>query len=84
MASNWPREHTHRIMLPGRSRHTPSSAFERYLDWRRQSSTCEVAYRRWATAGSSRDGATAFAAYTAALDREEQAAALYEAAVSGG
>jgi hypothetical protein len=52
------------------------------VDWRKQSSTCEVAYRRWATARSARDSASAFAAYMAAVDREEQAAAHYAIAVS--
>jgi len=60
---------------------TVDNAFERWLDWRRQSSLCEAAYRHWSTTASSRDGALAFAVYTAALDREEQAAAQYQAAV---
>jgi hypothetical protein len=58
-------------------------AFERYLDWRHESSGCESAYRHWVTTAHSRDGALAFATYKAALDREQQAAAQYEAAVSG-
>jgi hypothetical protein len=58
-------------------------AFNHYLDWRQQSSTCQLAYRQWTTSARSRDSAIAFAAYTAALDREEQAAAQYETALCG-
>lgn len=62
-------------------RHRPADeAFELYLGWRQASSACESAYRHWATVAHSRDGALAFATYTAALDREHQAAAQYEAA----
>ena len=89
-----PKGHTPR-MFTGRSGHTNRSdehlesarerpvdeATGRHLDWRRQSSMCEFAYRRWVTAATSRDGAIAFAAFTAALDREERAAAEYETAL---
>jgi hypothetical protein len=56
--------------------------FHHYLDWRRQASTCDFAYRHGATPTISRESATAFATYSAALDREDQAA-LYELAVRG-
>jgi hypothetical protein len=56
-------------------------AFEFYLDWRKASSTCESAYRHWVTVELARDAGLAFAAYTAALDREQQGAAQYEAAL---
>jgi hypothetical protein len=58
-------------------------AFQRYLDWRQESSTCGSAYRLWATTANPADRALAFAAYTAALDREVQAASQYEAALLG-
>jgi mevalonate pyrophosphate decarboxylase len=89
------REQTDRIMFTGRARHTDRSAgalarrrrvdeaFRRYLDWRRQSSTCESAYRQWMTSAGARESAIAFAAYTAAVDREERAAARYQAALCG-
>ena len=57
-------------------------AIHHYLDWRQKSSTSESAYRQWVTSAGSRDSAIAFATYQAALDREEQAAAQYQAALS--
>jgi len=54
---------------------------EHHLEWRRQSATCESAYRLWATTANSSDRKLAFAAYVAALSREEQSAAQYEAAL---
>jgi hypothetical protein len=57
------------------------AAFQHYLDWREASAACESAYRRWATTDVARDARLAFAAYTAALDREQQAAAQYETAM---
>jgi hypothetical protein len=64
--------------------HVVDEAFERYLDWRRHSSACASAYRHWTTTARSRESALAFATYTAALDREEQAAAQYENAIRRG
>jgi hypothetical protein len=96
MAGGALHEHTHPIMFTSRNRTLQSSdnvleiardrvdeAFELYLDWRRQSSASESAYHHWAATAHSPDGALAFAAYTAALDREEQAAAQYENALCG-
>ena len=51
-------------------------AFARYLDWLAESDAVDSAYAEWASAPRS-DGALPFAAYGAALDREEQAAAVY-------
>jgi hypothetical protein len=48
-----------------------------YVDWREDSAAVESAYRRWLVA-SSPDTAVAFAAYNAALDREEMASIAYE------
>ena len=59
------------------------AAFQLYLDWRQESSTCDSAYDLWASTASSSDRDLAFATYSAALDREGQAAAQYEAALRG-
>jgi hypothetical protein len=47
-----------------------------YLGWCEESAAVESAYRRWSIAPSA-DAADAFAAYVAALDREELASAEY-------
>jgi Holliday junction resolvasome RuvABC endonuclease subunit len=47
-----------------------------YMEWRAESAAVETAYGRWSIAASV-DAASAFAAYQAALDREELAAAEY-------
>jgi hypothetical protein len=47
-----------------------------YIEWRHQSADVDAAYRRWSVATSD-DTALAFAAYTAALDREERASKSY-------
>jgi hypothetical protein len=47
-----------------------------YLDWCEEAAAVEDAYRRWSLAASS-DTASAFAAYVAALDREDLASAEY-------
>jgi hypothetical protein len=47
-----------------------------YVDWRQESADVESAYRRWSIARST-DPAGAFAAYAAALDREELASLSY-------
>jgi hypothetical protein len=60
-----------------------NGAFELYLSWRQESSTCEAAYRDWLTRSPSSDRALAFIAYAAALDREQQAATEYAAACGG-
>ena len=49
---------------------------ERYVEWREKCQTLDSAYRQWARSNrSERD--LAFATYRAALDREEQAAAVF-------
>jgi hypothetical protein len=55
-------------------------AFARYLDWLAESEAVAAAYGAWSRAARS-DGALPFAAYGAALDREEQAATVYRAVV---
>jgi hypothetical protein len=47
-----------------------------YVGWREERVAVWDAYQRWAAAGAS-DAALAFAAYTAALDREERASETY-------
>jgi hypothetical protein len=49
---------------------------DRYVDWREECSAVRVAYERWYQSDR-RDSATAFAAYGAALDREERAGDAY-------
>jgi hypothetical protein len=49
---------------------------ERYVSWREECATVENAYRNWLRARRE-DRSAAFAAYSAALDREEYAAAAY-------
>jgi hypothetical protein len=47
-----------------------------YIEWRHESADVDAAYRRWSGSASD-ETALAFAAYTAALDREEQASISY-------
>ena len=47
-----------------------------YVEWREECSAVQLAYERWHRA-SRGDRAAAFAAYSAALDREERASNLY-------
>jgi hypothetical protein len=47
-----------------------------YVDWRAERASVWDAYERW-TCAHSEDAAFAFAAYQAALDREEQAGNAY-------
>jgi hypothetical protein len=47
-----------------------------YLGWCEESAAVEIAYRRWSIAPSP-EAAGAFAAYVAALDREELASVEY-------
>jgi hypothetical protein len=51
-------------------------AIDAYVDWREECRFVWDAYRRWSSACRA-DAALAFAAYAAALDREERAAAAY-------
>jgi hypothetical protein len=54
-------------------------AFDRYLTWRAEAEASRKAYTRWWRAT---DGALPYAAYTAALDREECAATAYGSVVA--
>lgn len=54
-----------------------------YLDWREETSAVADAYASWACAPAGEDG-WRFAAYAAALDREEAAARGYADALANG
>jgi hypothetical protein len=47
-----------------------------YVEWRQESAEVERAYQRWSTAAPA-DTALAFAAYVAALDREDRASIFF-------
>jgi len=55
-------------------------AFARYLDWLAESEAVKAAYGVWSRAART-DGAVPFAAYRAALDREERAANVYRSVI---
>jgi hypothetical protein len=55
-------------------------AFARYLDWRAESEAVDAAYALWSRAPRA-GGALPFAAYGAALEREERAATVYRSVV---
>jgi hypothetical protein len=60
----------------GRRRRLVDDAIDAYVDWREECLSVCDAYRRWCRAR--RDEASVeFAAYSAALDREERASACY-------
>jgi hypothetical protein len=52
----------------------------RYLDWRAAAEAVDAAYRVWSRAAQA-EGALAFAAYGAAVDREERAATVYRSVI---
>jgi hypothetical protein len=51
-------------------------AVDAYVDWREECATVRDAYERWGRALAA-DAGSAFAAYRAAVDREERAADIY-------
>jgi hypothetical protein len=55
-------------------------ALDRYLDWRDESEAVDAAYGLWSRAPRT-EGALPFAAYSAALDREERAAIVYRSVI---
>jgi hypothetical protein len=57
------------------------AAVDSYVEWREESAALRAAYRRWSDASAS-DRTAAFAAYTAALDREARASDLYAAVLA--
>jgi hypothetical protein len=52
----------------------------RYLDWRAEAEAVDAAYGFWSRAPQA-EGALAFAAYGAAVDREERAATVYRSVI---
>jgi hypothetical protein len=52
----------------------------RYLDWRAEAEAVDAAYGVWSRAPQA-EGALAFAAYGAAVDREERAATVYRSVI---
>jgi hypothetical protein len=62
-------------VLSGRRR-AVRSALQAYVRWRKECAEVRAAYRRWTTADRRR-AASEYAAYNAALEREEGAAACY-------
>ena len=56
--------------------HLADEAIRVYIDWREECATVWDAFDRWASSDGA-DAGTAFAAYGAALDREECAAREY-------
>ena len=63
-------------MTRERERRLADALIELYVAWREECLTVELAYERWRVAAKE-DCEAAFAAYTAALDREEQASDMY-------
>jgi hypothetical protein len=63
-------------MSPGIRDPLMDRLMEAYLEWCEESGTVAFAYRRWSSAPPD-DATVAFAAYVAALDREERASAEY-------
>jgi hypothetical protein len=51
-------------------------AVDAYVEWREECATVGEAYERWGRAAAA-DAGSAFAAYRAAVDREERAAEVY-------
>ena len=60
--------------------HLANAMIDAYVDWREACAAAWDAYERWSCAGSA-DALFAFAAYEAALDREERAAGAYAGTV---
>ena len=61
---------------PAPGRHVVDAAMDRYLAWREESMRVDTAYANWRRAPSG-DRTLLYAAYLAALDREERAATDY-------
>ena len=57
-------------------------AMDRYLEWREECAAVSEAYQSW-TSAPTEETDMPFAAYTAALDREQSAATVYRRALEG-
>lgn len=64
-----------------RRRRQVDELIDHYVSWREACVAVGVAYERWRAAGRADQDVT-FVIYSAALDREEDAAVAYEAAVA--
>jgi hypothetical protein len=63
-----------------RDRRLGDALIDLYVAWREECSTVQLAYERWRDAAKE-DREAAFAAYKAALDREELASDMYAARI---
>jgi hypothetical protein len=63
-----------------RDRRLADALIDLYVAWREECSVVQLAYDRWREA-SKEDREAAFAAYNAALDREERASDMYAARI---
>ena len=68
------------VTVGERDRRIGDAVIDLYVDWREECSTVRTAYERWRVA-SKDDRPGAFAAYNAALDREERASDIYAALI---
>jgi len=75
----FPRHLPHGLMQVAREQ-LADRAFQHYLEWRDETTTVERSYGNWIRAAGG-ERRFAFAAYMAALDREERAALRYGAAI---
>ena len=64
------------IVIRSEQNRAVDEVIDAYVDWRQECITVSEAYQRWRSAARE-DGALAFRAYLAALDREERAAEVY-------
>jgi hypothetical protein len=68
---------TPKILSRHSQRHAlADEAMERYVEWREECAAVEDAYTNWSSAAAG-EAELPYAAYGAALDREQSAAALY-------
>jgi hypothetical protein len=64
-----------------RRRRIVDELMDEYVGWREACAAVAAAHESWTSAGR-QDNTLGFSAYTAALDREEHAAAAYQRAVA--
>jgi hypothetical protein len=68
------------VRAPDHDQRLGDALIDLYVDWREECSAVQLAYERWRTAPRV-DLGIAFAAYNAALDREERAGDIYAALI---
>jgi hypothetical protein len=68
------------IAINWQRRRLVNETLSAYLDWREECSGVALAYSRWASSRAS-DASATYAAYAAALEREERASELYAGVV---